>query len=100
MKETIKTGKSKKFAEQIRPIYEECVREGRKSLKQIAECLNNKKSTTIRGETWTVSTVKSLEQQLQISRSSSTTKPTGFNQDNVIEAADKFYKKEEIWVPN
>jgi len=27
-------------------------------------------------------------------------KPIGLNKDNVIEAADKFNKKEEIWVPN
>jgi len=27
-------------------------------------------------------------------------RPIGVNKDNVIEAADKFNKKEEIWVPN
>jgi len=27
-------------------------------------------------------------------------KPIGLNKDNVIEAADRFNKKEEIWVPN
>ena len=100
MKETIIAGKSKKFAEKIRPIYEECVREGRNSLKQIAECLNDKNMTTIKGKVWTTSTVKNLERQLKISTLSSRTKPAGLKQDNIIEAAEKFKKKEEIWVPN
>lgn len=56
--------------------------------------------TTIKGKVWTTSTVKNLERQLKISTLSSRTKLTGLKQDNIIEAADKFKKKEEIWVPN
>ena len=92
--------KSKDSKEKMRSIYEQCVAEGNTSLQQIAECLNNEKWDLTRGKTWTAARVKKLEKQLQVSRQSSKVKSMGIKKDNVIEAADKFSKKEEIWIPN
>ena len=92
--------KLKDSREKMRSIYEQCVAEGNTSLQQIAECLNNEKWDLTRGKIWTAARVKKLERQLQVSRPSNKAKSMGIKKDNVIEAADKFSKKEEIWIPN
>lgn len=61
--------KSQTFAERLRPIYDECIAEGKTSLKDIAECLNSKSRTTARGKAWSTATVQNLEKTLQVSRS-------------------------------
>ena len=43
--------------------------------------------------------LKDNEKILLLKRSSKV-KSMGIKKDNVIEAADKFSKKEEIWIPN
>jgi DNA invertase Pin-like site-specific DNA recombinase len=62
--------KSKEFAQRLKPIYDQCISEGRTSLKDIAACLNEKSRTTARGKPWTTSTVSNLEKQLEVSKRS------------------------------
>ena len=65
-----RTQKSKEFAQRLKPIYDQCISEGRTSLKDIAACLNEKNRTTARGKPWTTSTVSNLEKQLEVAKRS------------------------------
>ena len=62
--------KSKEFAQRLKPIYDQCIQEGRTTLVEIADCLNQKNRTTARGKPWTTSTVAALEKQLEVPKRS------------------------------
>ena len=92
--------KSKEFTERVRLSYQQCFAEGNTSLEQMAKCLNKKKCTTDRGQAWTPLAVQDLEKEFQMAKRRYKVKSVPLKKDNVIEASDKFTKKEEIWIPN
>ena len=92
--------KSKKFIERVRLSYKQCFADGNTSLEKMAKCLNKKKCTTHNGEAWTPLAVQDLEKEFQKLKRRHKVKSVPLKKDNVIEASDKFTKKEEIWIPN